>query len=81
MYFQDIDFEGLTKKEIEILLAQRKAEALSKKAMAAYEAQQKQQHYVLPTIAEILEEVLKWKRQDEFNYGSYTHQEENEYEL
>lgn len=83
MYFQDIDFEGLTKLEIEILIKQRQTEALLKRSSLLNQQHQGQTAVILPCIANILEEILTWKSRSEINcYSDYKENEwDNEFEL
>jgi len=81
-YFDGIDFDRLTRKEIEALLKQREWERLSKKARLEYEQQWNRKSTLLPGIAGILEELLKWKEQTAVsNYTmEWTREEEEEFE-
>ena len=82
-YFKGIDFDGLTRKEIEALLRQREWEQLSKKAKLEYEQKWHRKSALLPGIAEILEELLKWKEQMAgYEYARKEQgEEEEEFEL
>lgn len=81
MYFNNIDFNGLTKHEIEILLKQRERERLSKKARLEYEQQLKQKNMILPAVTGILEEVLRWRQSQAADYNFGCDYEMDEYEL
>ena len=82
-YFEGIDFDGLTKQEIEALLKRREWEQVSKKAREEYEQQWNAKNILLPGIAGILEELLKWKEQKAISNHSmeWTKEEEEEFEL
>ena len=82
MHFSNINFDGLTQQEIEILLKQREWELLSKKARLEYEQQWNRKNMVLPCIASILEEVLQWKEQSIADSGmGWTYEDEEEFEI
>lgn len=82
MHFNNINFDGLTRQEIEILLKQREREHLSQKARLEYEQQWNRKNMVLPCIAGILEEVLQWKEQSTSdNSIGWTYEDEEEFEI
>jgi len=81
MYFNNIDFDGLTRREIEILLKQREREHLSQKARLEYEQQLKQNNMVLPTITAILEEILQREQSQSTDYDLGYDYEPDGYEL
>lgn len=82
MYFNNINFDGLTKQEIDILLKQREQERLSQKERLEYEQQWNRKNMVLPCIAGILEEVLQWKEQSIADVGiGWINEDEEEFEI
>ena len=82
MHFNNINFDGLTRQEIEILLKQREWERLSQKAKLEYEQQWNRKNMVLPYIADILEEVLQWKEQSITDNGiGWPYEDEEEFEI
>lgn len=81
MYFNNINFDGLTRQEIEILLKQREQEHLSRKARLEYAQQWNRKNMILPCITGIMEEVLQCKEQSIANVGiGWTNEEEEEFE-
>jgi hypothetical protein len=82
MHFNNINFDGLTRQEIEILLKQFERERLSQKARLEYEQQWNRKNMVLPCITGIMEEVLQWKEQSIANVDiGWTNEEEEEWEI
>lgn len=82
MHFTNINFDGLTRQEIEILLKQRERELLSQKTRLEYEQQRNRKNMVLPCIAGILDEVLQWKEQSIADSGiGWTYKDEEELEI
>ena len=84
MYFHDVDFDGLTKQEIEIALARKALDALLEQARKVNEraaAEARQAGLLLSSVASIFEEVLHWQEQQETPYMDFTFEEESEYEL
>lgn len=84
MYFHDIDFDGLTKQEIEIALARKALDSLLEKARQTHEraaAEARQAGLLLSSVASTFEEVLRWQEQQRNPYADFTFEEENEYEL
>ena len=84
MYFNNMDFEGFTKQEIEIALSRKALDALHQKARQAHqqaEAEKRQSGALLASVGQLLEELLTWKQAQENQLHHYTFEEENEYEL
>lgn len=86
MYFSNIDFDGLTKQEIEIALARKALENLLEKARQAHEkanAERSQAGLLLVSVTNIIEEILRWQEEQSEEYnGNYDYgMEENEWEL
>ena len=82
IHFNNINFDGVTRQEIEILLKQRERERLSQKARLEYELQWNRKNMVLPCIAGILEEVLQWKEHSIADSGiGWTYKDEEEFEI
>ncbi|MDD3253411.1 MAG: relaxase/mobilization nuclease domain-containing protein [Lachnospiraceae bacterium] len=81
MYLADIDFEGMTKLEIEIALAQRTAIIKAKQALEEYERQHSQKaNLVLPTLDALVAEIVRLYREREQNDYTYNDSHDNEYE-
>lgn len=75
-----IDFDRLTRVEIEAYLKRKKFEQLQKKARAEWEKQSRSGGVVLACIADTLAMILEYrKEQQAFDYS--IHDYENEYEL
>ena len=79
MYFDHIDFDGLTKQEIENYLKRKEMEKLSKKAQEEWEERNRKSS-ILPSIVGILAEILSWKKQVS-NDVDWNHEIEDEYEI
>lgn len=84
MYLADINFEGMTKLEIEIALARRMAKIKAHKAMQEYEAAARNKpNLVLPCLDALVSEIIKLcnEQQQADNAYSYAYDDENEYEI
>lgn len=88
MYLHDIDFDGLTKREIEIALSRRALDTMLEKARQAHEkaeAERQKVGLLLASVTDTLAEVLRWREEQwqKTQYDSYKllDEEENEYEL
>lgn len=84
MYLHDIDFDGLTKQEIEIALSRKALENLLEKARKINEkaeAERQQAGLLLASIVDTLAEVLRWQQEKQWQFWNERSEEENEYEL
>lgn len=84
MYLADINFDGMTKLEVEIALARRTAKIKAHKAMQECEAARRSKpNLVLPCLDALILEMIKLCRaqaQADSEY-SYSYDNECEYEI